>query len=138
MADRVIDICGGDIKGKKIGILGVTFKPNTDDMRDAPSLDIIPILQKAGAEVFAHDPEGMKIASTLIPNVSWCNSPYEACDGADAVCLITEWDIYRALDLDKLKSIMRSPNFVDLRNVYAKYNLQQKGFSYKGIGTKTS
>ncbi len=134
MAQRVIDACQGDVKGKKIAILGVTFKPNTDDMRDAPSLDIIPALQNAGAIIYAHDPEGMAAAQPLLPNVSWCDSAYEACQDADGVCLITEWDIYRALDLDALKSIMRSPNFIDLRNVYAQYAMKQKGFSYYGIG----
>jgi UDPglucose 6-dehydrogenase len=134
MAQRVINACGGDINGKKIAILGVTFKPNTDDMRDAPSLDIIPALQKAGGIISAHDPEGMKAASPLLPNVSWCDSSYEACQDADAVCLITEWDIYRALDLDRIKSIMNSANFIDLRNVYAQYDMKAKGFSYHGIG----
>lgn len=138
MAMRVINACGGDVKGKKIGILGVTFKPNTDDMRDAPSLDIIPVLQNAGAVVHAHDPEGMEAAKSLLPNVSWCQSAYDACQDADVVCLITEWDIYRALDLEKIKSTMKKPVFVDLRNVYAKYDMPQKGFTYYGIGTKSS
>lgn len=134
MAQRVIDVCGGDVKGKKIAILGVTFKPNTDDMRDAPSLDIIPALQKAGADVYAHDPEGVTMAKPLLPDVTWCHSSYEACQDADAVCLITEWDIYRALDLGRIHSSMKTPNFVDLRNVYAKANMQEKGFNYSAIG----
>jgi UDPglucose 6-dehydrogenase len=138
MAQRVINACDGDVNGKNIAILGVTFKPNTDDMRDAPSLDIIPALQQAGAKIYAHDPEGMTAAKPLLPNVSWCNSAYEACQDADIVCLITEWDIYRALDLEKLKSMMRSPRFVDLRNVYSKYNMAQKGFAYYGIGVTSS
>lgn len=134
MAQRVVAACGGDVTGKKIAILGVTFKPDTDDMRDAPSLDIIPALQEAGAEVFAHDPEGMEMAKPLLSNISWCDSAYETCQDADAICLITEWDIYRALDFDRLKSSMKSPIFVDLRNVYAKSNLQDQGFIYSGIG----
>ncbi len=134
MAQRVINACDGDVNGKNVAILGVTFKPNTDDMRDAPSLDIIPALQQAGAKIYAHDPEGMTAAKPLLPNVSWCNSAYDACQDADIVCLITEWDIYRALDLEKLKSMMRSPRFVDLRNVYSQYNMAQKGFAYYGIG----
>jgi len=134
MAQRVIDACDGDLTDKKVAILGVTFKPNTDDMRDAPSLDIIPALQAAGAKIAAHDPQGMMAAAKMLSDVDWVENPYKACQDADAICLITEWDIYRALDLDRLKTTMKTLNFIDLRNVYAKYDMEKQGFNYHGIG----
>ena len=134
MADRVIALSGGSIKGKKIAVLGLTFKPNTDDMRDAPSLDIIPALQEAGAEVRAFDPAGMDEAKKLLSDVIYCDGPYHAMDGADAVALVTEWDEFRALDLARMKQLLKEPVFVDLRNVYRPAQMADAGFAYASIG----
>jgi UDPglucose 6-dehydrogenase len=134
MAERVIAAAGGSLLGKTVAVLGLTFKPNTDDMRDAPSLDIIPALQAAGAKVRAHDPEGMEAAAKILPNVTFCSGPYEAAKDASVLAIITEWDVYRALDLEMLKSAMLSPVIVDLRNVYGPAELAAKGFRYVSIG----
>jgi len=134
MADRVIAACGGSVKGKTIGVLGLAFKPNTDDMRDAPSLDIIPALQAAGARIKAYDPESMHEAGKSLSNVDFCDGPYHAVDGADAMVLITEWDQFRALDFDRVKKMMKSPTVVDLRNVYSPANMKSDGFTYVSIG----
>ena len=134
MAERIIAACGGSVKGKEIAILGLTFKPNTDDMRDAPSLDIIPALQEAGAKVRAYDPEGMEEAEPLFENVKFCEGPYEALDGADAVALVTEWDVFRALDLPRVKELLKAPIMVDLRNVYDTAQMASRGFDYHSIG----
>jgi len=136
MADRVIAACGGSVKGKTIGVLGLAFKPNTDDMRDAPSLDIIPALQAAGATIKAYDPESMHEAGKLLTEVIFCDGPYHAIDGADALVLITEWDQFRALDFDRVKSLMKSPTVVDLRNVYDPGAMAKRGFRYQGVGRK--
>jgi UDPglucose 6-dehydrogenase len=138
MASRVIAACGGSVRGKTIGVLGVAFKPETDDMRDAPSLSIIPALQDAGATVRAHDPAAMHEAAKLLPNVHWCDDPYGVSDGASAVVLITEWNAYRALDLERLGSTMPQRAMVDLRNVYRSGEAQAAGFSYRGIGRGTT
>ncbi|MEM8826234.1 MAG: UDP-glucose/GDP-mannose dehydrogenase family protein [Pseudomonadota bacterium] len=134
MADRVVAACGGSVDGKKIAILGLAFKPNTDDMRDAPSLDILPALQKAGARVVAHDPAAMSAAAPLLPEVEMADGAYAALDGADAAVLITEWNEYRALDLDRMKAAMAAPVFVDLRNVYPPADMRAAGFAYSSIG----
>jgi len=134
MADRVIKAMGGSVKGKTIGVLGLAFKPNTDDMRDAPSLDIIPALQAAGARIKAYDPESMHEAGKLLTEVEFCDGPYHAVDGADAMVLITEWDQFRALDFDRLKKVLKSPTVVDLRNVYQPADMAKRGFSYHSIG----
>jgi UDPglucose 6-dehydrogenase len=134
MAQRIIEICDNNVKGKKIAVLGVTFKPNTDDMREAPSLDIIPILQKEGASIFAYDPEGQKNASTMLENVNWCKEPYDTMDNADILVIITEWNQFRALDMQRVKSLLKTPLIADLRNIYAKADLEKQGFSYYGIG----
>jgi UDPglucose 6-dehydrogenase len=136
MAERVIKACGGSVKGKTIGVLGLAFKPNTDDMRDAPSLDIIPALQAAGAVIKAYDPESMHEAGKLLTEVKFCDGPYHAIDGADALVLITEWDQFRALDFDRVKSLMKSPTVVDLRNVYDPEAMAKRGFAYVSIGRK--
>jgi UDPglucose 6-dehydrogenase len=136
MAERVIKACGGSVKGKTIGVLGLAFKPNTDDMRDAPSLDIIPALQAAGAVIKAYDPESMHEAGKLLTEVKFCDGPYHAIDGADALVLITEWDQFRALDFDRVKSLMKSPTVVDLRNVYDPEAMAKRGFTYQGVGRK--
>ena len=134
MADRVIKAMGSDIKGKTIGVLGLAFKPNTDDMRDAPSLDIIPALQAAGARVKAYDPESMHEAGKMLSDVDFCDGPYHAVDGADAMVLITEWDQFRALDFDRLKKLLKTPTVVDLRNVYQPSDMKRRGFNYFSVG----
>ncbi len=138
MAERVVATAGGSIAGKTVGVLGVTFKPNTDDMRDAPALTIVPALQAAGARIRAHDPEGMGVARAQLADVLWCDGPYHAAEGSDVLVILTEWDAYRALDLDRLKSLMRGSSLVDLRNVYRPDEVEQAGFSYLGIGRGTA
>jgi UDPglucose 6-dehydrogenase len=133
MAGRVADALGGDLKGKTVGVLGLTFKPNTDDMRDAPSLEIIPALQAMGATVQAYDPEGHE-ARQMLRDVDFRAGPYEAVEGADVMVIITEWDQFRALDLDRVKSLMRRPAIVDLRNVYRPEEVREKGFAYVSVG----
>ena len=138
MATRIIDACGGDVSGKTIGILGVAFKPNTDDMRDAPSLDIIPALQKAGATVKAYDPEGMREAREMLDDVVWCEGTYETLADADIVAIITEWNEFRGLDLERVKSLLKKPVMVDLRNIYDPVDMKNAGFTYFGIGRGTA
>ena len=134
MAQRIIKACGGSVKNKTIAILGLTFKPNTDDMRDAPALDIIPALQQAGATIRAHDPEGMEHAKTMLDHVQFCDDAYQAAQEADAIAIVTEWDAYRALDLAHLKEVMKTPILVDLRNIYRSSEMARHGFTYIGIG----
>ncbi|MBJ7319380.1 MAG: UDP-glucose/GDP-mannose dehydrogenase family protein [Brevundimonas sp.] len=134
MADRVETTLGDSVAGKTIALLGLTFKPNTDDMRDAPSLDIAPALIAAGARVQAFDPEGMHEAGKLLPDVVMKANAYDAVEGADAVVIITEWDQFRALDLDRVKLLMNQPVLVDLRNVYRPEDMLKRGFRYSGIG----
>jgi UDPglucose 6-dehydrogenase len=134
MADRVIKAMGGSVKGKTIGVLGLAFKPNTDDMRDAPSLDIIPALQAAGARVKAYDPESMHEASKMLTEVDFCDGPYHAIDGADAMVLITEWDQFRAMDFERVKKLLKTPTVVDLRNVYQPSDMKRRGFNYVSVG----
>ena len=138
MAPRIINALktqtGGEVTGKTIAILGVTFKPNTDDMRDSPSLEIIPSLQQAGITVKAFDPEGMKEAQKYLKDVTWCQDEYDCAANADAVVILTEWNRFRALDLARLKSLLKHPLMVDLRNVYAPGMMLQAGFSYYSIG----
>jgi UDPglucose 6-dehydrogenase len=136
MASRVIALCGGSVRNRTIGILGVAFKPNTDDMRDAPSLAIIPALQDAGAKVRAYDPAAMQEASALLPGVEWCNDAYEVAKDSDAIVLITEWNEFRALDLDRLGESMKCRRMVDLRNVYPAEDVRAAGFQYASIGRK--
>ena len=134
MAERIIAACGGSIDGKTLAVLGVTFKPNTDDMRESPSLDILPALQEAGARVCAYDPEGMAEAGPLLPGVEWCEGAYETMSGAEAVVIITEWDEFRLLDLERVKSLLRQPLMVDLRNIYDPNEMAAAGFVYQSIG----
>ena len=134
MADKVIKACGGSVKGKTIGVLGLTFKPNTDDMRDAPSLDIIPALQAAGARIVAYDPAGIEEAEKLLKNVEYSTGPYLALEGADAAVIITEWNEFRALDLDRVKAALKAPIIVDLRNIYDPEEMAEAGFAYTSVG----
>lgn len=133
MAQKVLDAIG-DVKGKKLAILGVTFKPNTDDMRDAPSLDIIPALQKAGALVHAYDPEGMEEAKPLLPNVHWETNAQDTLRDAEALVILTEWNEFRALDLSQIKEMLARPLIIDLRNIYAVREMQDAGIAYHSIG----
>jgi UDPglucose 6-dehydrogenase len=133
MAGRVAVALGGNLAGKTVGILGLTFKPNTDDMREAPALELIPALLSMGAAVQTFDPEAGQ-ARQLLPGVRFADDPYEAVTGADAVVILTEWDQFRALDLAQVKSLMRAPLIVDLRNVYRPQQLRQLGFTYVSVG----
>jgi UDPglucose 6-dehydrogenase len=134
MAEKVIAALGGSVAGKRIGVLGLAFKPNTDDMRDAPSLVIVPALQAAGATVVAHDPIAMEAATPLLPGIGFAETPYEAAQQADAVVLITEWDAYRGLDMQRLLQQMAGKVVVDLRNVYRPEKMRAHGFDYVSIG----
>jgi|SRR5215217_85570 len=133
MAGKVADAVEGDLKGKTVGVLGLTFKPNTDDMRDAPSLDIVPALQAMGATVQAFDPEGHE-ARQMLRDVDFKGNAYDAVEGADAVVIITEWDQFRALDLDRMKLLMKSPTVIDLRNIYRPDDMKARGFKYLSVG----
>ena len=124
----------GDVSGKTIAVLGLAFKPNTDDMRDAPSLTIIPKLQDGGATIRAYDPEAMKEAKHLFSDVTYTEGPYEAIDGADALVIITEWDEFRALNLQRIKSLLKTPIIIDLRNIYRPETMKMQGFTYANIG----
>ena len=134
MAGRVVAACGGSVKGKTIAVLGLTFKPNTDDMRDSISLVIVPDLQGLGAAIRAFDPEGMEEADSLLDGVAWCENAYDATEGADALVIITEWNEFRALDLARIKSLMKAPVMVDLRNIYNPDEMAAAGFRYTCIG----
>ncbi len=134
MARKIIAACGGSVRGKTIAILGLAFKPNTDDMRDAPALAIVTALQDAGASVRGYDPESMEQARPLLPGMTFATSAYDCVDGADAVAIVTEWDAFRALDLKRLKSLLNAPVLVDLRNIYPLEDALREGFSYTGVG----
>ena len=138
MARKIIKACGGSVRGRTVALLGLTFKPDTDDMRDAPSLAIAAGLQDAGAKVRAYDPEGMAHARVLMPAVDYAENAYVCAEGADALVLVTEWNAFRALDLDRLREAMASggsaPVLVDLRNIYDPESAARHGFSYCGVG----
>ncbi len=134
MATKVRDVVEGDLAGKTIGVLGLTFKPNTDDMRDAPSLDIIPALQALGAKIQAYDPQGTHEARQLLNDVDFKDDSYAVAAGADVLLIITEWDEFRALDLDRVKLLMKAPVLVDLRNIYRRDELRNCGFRYTSVG----
>ncbi len=134
MIRKIREALGGDETGKTIAVLGLTFKPETDDMREAPSLTILPALVEKGARVNAHDPQGGVAARQLMPEIRYFDEPYEACRDADAVVLMTEWNQYRALDFEKIKTMLKRPVFVDLRNVYDPQTMTDLGFSYTGVG----
>ena len=134
MVKKIIDAMGGSVAGKTIAALGLTFKPETDDLRESPALTILPPLVERGGRVQAHDPKGMEEARKILPDFNYVNSAYEACEGADAVVLLTEWNQYRALDLARIKLKMKSPLFIDLRNVYEPAKMCDAGFKYVGVG----
>ncbi|MXO74665.1 nucleotide sugar dehydrogenase [Altererythrobacter aerius] len=136
MGRKVIDALGGNgsARGKKVALLGLTFKPNTDDMRDSPAIAIAQALVDAGVSVSAYDPEGMEQARPLMPEVVMCDSPYSAIEGSDAVVIVTEWDAFRALDLDRVKALVKTPVLVDLRNIYRPIEMRRAGFEYVSVG----
>jgi UDPglucose 6-dehydrogenase len=134
MGRKVLHALGDEPRGKSVAVLGLTFKPNTDDMRDAPSLAVVQSLQDAGVTVRAFDPEGMEAAKAMMPGVIFCKDAYEAATGADAVTIVTEWDTFRALDLRRLASVMTAPVMVDLRNVYRPDDVRKLGFAYSSVG----
>ena len=134
MGRKVLHALGDEPRGKSVAVLGLTFKPNTDDMRDAPSPAVVQSLQDAGVTVRAFDPEGMEAAKAMMPGVIFCKDAYEAATGADAVTIVTEWDTFRALDLRRLASVMTAPVMVDLRNVYRPDDVRKLGFAYSSVG----
>jgi UDPglucose 6-dehydrogenase len=134
IARKVAAPFGGNLRGKVVAVLGLTFKPNTDDMREAPSIPLITALQDMGAKVRAFDPVGMELARTEMPGIEYCEDPYSCADGADALVIVTEWEQFRALDLDRLKREMACPVVVDLRNIYNPEDLTNRGFLYQSVG----
>jgi UDPglucose 6-dehydrogenase len=134
MAQKIIEALDNNVAGKTIAILGLTFKPNTDDMRDAPAVDIVPTLQAEGAKIRAFDPEGMTEAKHMLKDVAFATGPYDCVQNADAVVIITEWDQFRALDLDRMKDALKTPVVVDLRNIYSPAEMKAKGFKYLSVG----
>lgn len=135
MVEKVLDLCGGSVNGKTIAVLGVTFKPNTDDMRDAPSLTIVPALVGGGAKVRVVDPQGRREGEHLLPGVTWMEDPYAATQGADVVVLLTEWNEFRGLDLARMAKGMEAPRMADLRNIYSAKDVEKAGFvAYSAVG----
>lgn len=134
MADKIIRACGGDVKGMKIGILGIAFKPNTDDVRDAPSLVVVPALQAAGARICAFDPEAREQAEKILSHMEWCAEPYAVAKDADALVILTEWNEFRALDLARIGESMKTRRLIDLRNIYKIPEVEPHGFHYISIG----
>jgi UDPglucose 6-dehydrogenase len=136
MARKVIAACGGSVRGLTIAVLGLTFKPNTDDMREAPSIALVVALQDAGARIRAYDPEGMQQARSVMTDVHYAENAYDCAEGADALVIVTEWDAFRALDLDRVKPLMKRPVLVDLRNIYRPEDMARHGFTYVSIGRR--
>ncbi|MDE3121795.1 MAG: UDP-glucose/GDP-mannose dehydrogenase family protein, partial [Paracoccaceae bacterium] len=135
MIDRIVDLCGGSVNGKTVAVLGVTFKPNTDDMREAPSLTIVPALVGGGAKVRVVDPQGRKEGEALLPGVTWLEDAYQAAQGADALVILTEWNEFRALDLKRIAKTMATPVMADLRNIYGAQDAEKAGFAgYISVG----
>ena len=134
MADKIAEAAGGDVSGKTVAVLGLTFKPNTDDMRDSPSLAIVPALVEQGASVRAFDPQGMEEAKNMMGGVDWCENAYEAIEGSDVLAIVTEWNEFRAMDLGRVKDLMNKPVMVDLRNIYNPDEMTAAGFDYHCIG----
>ena len=134
MARKVVAACGGEVRGKTVAILGLTFKPNTDDMRDSPAIAIIQALQDQGAVIRAYDPEGVEQAKLVLTDVTYATDPYDCVTGAEVAVLVTEWDAFRALDLDRMKAVMAQASIVDLRNVYRPEEVRRRGFVYDSVG----
>jgi UDPglucose 6-dehydrogenase len=138
MARKVIEVCGGNVRGRTIAVLGLTFKPNTDDMRDAPSIAVITALQDAGAKIRAYDPAGMKQAKAMLDNVDYSSDAYACADGADALVIVTEWDEFRALDIERVKAKLKRPVLVDLRNIYRPEEMARQDVTYVSVGRTTT
>ena len=136
MAHRIIEACGGSVAGKRLAVLGLTFKPNTDDIREAASLILVPALRRAGATIRAYDPEGMDEARKRLDDIEWCDDAYDALDGTDAGIILTEWNEFRGLDLDRVRGLMREPRIVDLRNIYRREEMAAARFSYASVGRR--
>jgi len=134
MGRKIIQAMGGSVQGKTVAILGLTFKPNTDDMRDSPAITIIQALQDNGAKVRAYDPEGMEQASAVLSDVTFCDGAYAALEGADAAVIVTEWDAFRALDFPRMKDLLTEPLLIDLRNIYIRAEVERQGFTYVAVG----
>ena len=134
MGRRIIAACGGNVRGKTIALLGLTFKPNTDDMRDSPSITIIAALRDAGAHVRAYDPEGMETAAAFVEGLEFAENAYACVAGADAVAVVTEWNAFRGLDLVRVRDLLRRPVVIDLRNVYRPDEMRLLGFDYHDLG----
>ena len=134
MAQKIFDACGGSLEVKTVAILGLTFKPNTDDMRNSPSLDIIPALQAAGAKIRAYDPEGMDEARMMLDGIEYCDDAYDTLPNSDALVIITEWNVFRAMDMHRVKDLSNSPVLVDMRNIYDPETMRELGFTYVSIG----
>ena len=134
MARKVSAVFSGALRGKTVAVLGLTFKPNTDDMREAPSLALITALQDMGARVRVFDPAGMSQAQTVLENVVYCDSAYDCAEGVDALVIATEWEQFRALDLDRLRDLMACPVVIDLRNIYRPEEMHSRGFAYVCVG----
>jgi UDPglucose 6-dehydrogenase len=134
MARKVSAALGGNLRGKTVGVLGLTFKPNTDDMREAPSIPLITALQDLGATVQAYDPVGMEQAKHELPDITYCDDAYACATGADALVIVTEWEQFRALDLAQVKQKMKQPVIVDLRNIYRPEEMEKAGFTYESVG----
>ena len=136
MALKVARVLNGQVRGKTIALLGLTFKPNTDDMREAPSISLVTALRDLGANIRAHDPEGMDQAKRELPDIQYCADPYSCATGADALVIVTEWEQFRALDFARLKDVMNRPVVIDLRNIYAPDEMLRHGFVYESIGRR--
>jgi UDPglucose 6-dehydrogenase len=134
MANRIEEFAGGTVRDKSIAVLGITFKPNTDDVREAPSLTILPLLQAKGARIRACDPQGRSKGEDLLPGVEWFSNAYETAEGVDVLVVLTEWNEFRAVDLKRLRSLMRGDVLVDMRNIYEPAFANGAGFTYRGIG----
>ena len=134
MAQKIIEACGGDVSGKTIAVLGLAFKPNTDDMRDAASLTILPILQQHGATIKAFDPEAMEESKHMLADITYSKDAYDCIKGADAAVILTEWDVFRALDIQKIKNLLKSPTIIDLRNIYNDADMKKHVINFTCIG----
>jgi UDPglucose 6-dehydrogenase len=134
MGRKVIQTLGDAPRGKTVALLGLTFKPNTDDMRDAPAIAIATALLDAGVKIRAYDPEGMDAAKEIMPSLTYCTDAYDAAQGADAVVIVTEWDAFRALDLARLRGLMNTPSLIDLRNIYQRAAIESAGLAYSAVG----
>jgi UDPglucose 6-dehydrogenase len=134
MVEKIERLMGGDVSGKQVAVLGLSFKPETDDMREAPSVDIIRALMERGARVRAYDPVAVEQAKKVLTDVEYASDEYEAASGADVLLFMTEWNQFRALDMQKIKGLMRAPRIADLRNIYEPQRMRELGFDYVGVG----